>query len=67
MLSRVLVYLVATNVVKLSYSTATIGSAMVNKAIDFEVFGKVQGVFFRKVSSALKALQYIAIKNMHKT
>ena len=34
-------------------SFATV-SSMTTKAVDFEVFGRVQGVFFRKVSESIK-------------
>lgn len=57
-------YLVVTSVVgyyvlsKSVTSSSTVSTAMAIKAMDFEVFGRVQGVFFRKVENYKIQIKY---------
>lgn len=58
---RLLVLTAVTSAIRVECSTfasATLTSAM--KAADFEVYGRVQGVFFRKVFTYL--MNYISIR-----
>lgn len=47
---RLLLLTAITSCFKVNHSTAAVTMAL--KSVDFEVFGRVQGVFFRKVAFA---------------